>query len=276
MSTTAALAPVTVPQWGMFFHEEAHLDITTQFKKRDLSTSSSTASLHAVADTSTDSAEAANTTIASATTVATPAWSMFFHAAPPEQLAKEWHEDRGMAATSPTSFSQPEKRSVTTVRHMTTSSARTAAAAAAAGEAMVRPMTSAKHYQINQQRLDDFLLAGPDRAASASASSSEPAAGAAVVDDAAAAAPDHDFVQNQWSQFWHDPSWHPENKEQHSPRSSSLSSSSSDEFNTLQAAPTPTEAASVTISSSALLVLFGVLAGGTGPAMGLAAFPPMF
>jgi hypothetical protein len=263
----------------MFFHE-AHVDITSQFK-RDLSTAPQ------VEDPAIHAAAAADAAIieeeAAEAAASAPAWSMFFHAAAPTQ------QQTALAQPETAFFSRPQKRS------MTTASSRPSSAAAAVHGLTVAEWEvnhnyggnsglAASQHALNQRRLDDFLMAGPDRAANAANSNTEPAAGPAVADDTATAAAelpptsmaDASDVQNHWAQFWHDPSWHPENKGQQQQQQQQHAQSKTRSANPLETPPPISSAASATASSSIMLLLFGIIAGGSGSALGLASSAPIF
>lgn len=280
MSTTAAMAPAreqqAVPQWSMFFHE-AHVGITSQFK-RDLSTApqAEEPAIHAAAADAAIIKEEEAAEAASA-----PAWSMFFHAAAPTQ------QQTTLSQPETAFFLRPQKRSMTTAASRPSSAATDVNGLTVAewevnhnyGDNSGRNVSQ---HSLNQQRLDDLLMAGPDRAANAANSNTEPAAGPAVADDTTTAAAelpptliaDASDGQSQWAQFWHDPSWQPENKGQQQQQQHAQSKTHS--ANPLETPPPISSAASATASSSIMLLLFGIIAGGSGSALGLASSAPIF
>jgi hypothetical protein len=280
MSTTAAMSPQkhAVPQWGMFFHEEAHVDLTTPFKREMATDGGATAidEAEAVATTATPAPPAA---------AAVPQWTMFFHAAAPQFWTAHGNTAQSVAPQT------PQKRAMATM-------AATPFAAAGGTPDMVQSTWYEERGIPKPAERDEFPMhfahacASTSSDAAGAGAEAEAGAGAAVVADPVTSATLHE--QTEWAEYWHDPSWHPANTTANttastSPSPSLLSTPSSAmqpnskhafasgiRLPPLQTPASAAEAATLTLSSSASVVLLGMLAGGSGSLLGVASAAPIF
>jgi len=271
----------------MFFHE-AHVDVTTPFK-REMATVQTEACAAIDAATAIDAAEASATTAPSA--AKPPQWSMFFHPAAPQFWT---------ASATPkninSSSNAPQHRTMAT-----TSTPASAAALPVAG------MSASAEWQEFPASFD------ASQTHETHESTPGPAVSEANAYDPVSAANLHE--KNEWAQFWHDPTWHPENTNtSNTATSSSMQTSETAAADAassakgmarttavdqiymasvlglaqapsedtairrppLQAMATPTEAAGVSIASSASVLCLGILAGGSGSVLGVASAVPIF